>query len=380
MNPLIEKAVLIVMIAVLLSAGCISQDPGSQNPVQTPAGQLPIITTPAPATQSSQNLFLSDLAISRTDLPFTSVREYGTCQYASLSQPPTGYKMHFLDNPEESKATIILTQGILGFPAGEAAPTFANVTTFYLSMNKPPVSITRLPDPGIGDESVALSGENSGQNPSKGFMIMFRKNDIIETIEYSAPAPDYARLKATAAAAAARIQPGRYTMPAECPTGPAPAIATSAVPSTPDAAAGTVHSAVQPAASGISLARPVQIAISPSGSVGTISLGLVVTPGNQPVDMTRMSYIVSTPATMKSISGTDPSVRLTWSTASAGSDNQLGTGETVTVDLDVSSMGISPKVSGAQITIEARPVVGASLPKRCTLPATVPAGSTFQCT
>lgn len=382
MNPLIKKAVLIVMLATLLSTGCLSQDPGSQTPVQTPADQLPILTTPAPATQSSQNLFLSDLAISSTDIPFTSVREYGTCQYASLSQPPTGYTMRFLDNAEESKATIIFTQEIIGIPAGEAAPSLANATSIYLSINKPPLSVSRLPDPAIGDESVAFSGENAGQHPSKGILIVFRKNNVIETISYSAysaPAPDYARLKATAAAAAARIQPGRYTMSAECPMRPAPSIATSAVPSTPAAASGTAHSAVQPAASRISLAGPVQIAISPSGSVGTISLSLVVTPGNQPVDMTRMSYIVSTPATLKSISGTDPALRLMWSPATAGSDNQLGTGETVNVDLDVSSMGISPKESGAQIDIEARPAIGASLPKRCTLPATVPAGSTFPC-
>jgi hypothetical protein len=365
MNLHITKAVLVVMLAFLLSAaGCSSEDSGSQAPAQT----------------SAPALLIPDLAIGSPDLPFTSVREYGTCQYVSLSQPPTSYTRRFLDNADESKATIIFTQEIIGIPEGQAAPSLANATAFYLGMNKPPLSVTQLPDPGIGDESVAFSGENAGQHPLKGIIIVFRKNDVIETISYdaySAPAPDYARLKATVAAAAAKIKPGRYTMPAECPTGSAPAGTTSAVPSTPDADSGVVHSAVQPATSGISFAGPVQVAISPSGSVQTISLHLVA--GNQPVDMTRMSYLVSTPATFRSISGTDPAVRLTWSPATAGSDNQLGTGETVTVDLDVSSRGISPKGSGAQIDIEARPAIGASLPKRCTIPPTVPDGSTYQC-
>jgi hypothetical protein len=368
MNPLIEKAVLIVMLAVLLSAGCTSTDPGSQTPVQTPA------------TQSSPALLIPGLAIGSTDLPFTSVREYGTCSYVSLSQPPTSYKRRFLDNADESKATIIFTQEITGIPEGQAAPSLANATAYYLGMNKPPFSVTQLPGPGIGDESVAFSGEKAGQSSSKGIIIVFRKNDVIETISYDAygaPAPDYARLKATAAVAAAKIQPGRYTMPAECPTGSAPAGATSAIPSTPAADSGVVHSAVQPASSGISLAGPVQVALSPSGSVQTISLRLVA--GNQPVDMTRISYVVSTPATFRSIAGTDPAVRLTWSPATAGSDNRLGTGETVTVNLDVVSLGISPKGSGAQIDIEARPPIGASLSKRCTLPATVPAESTYTC-
>jgi len=372
MNPLCEKAVLLVMLAVILSAGCSSQTP-AQNPASSP------LVTSQPTAAPAPDLYLSDLAISSTDLPFKSVREYGTCQYVSPPQAPLGYTMRFLDHDDESEAATIFTQEIIGIPAGEAAPSFANATSVYLSMNKPPVSITRLPDPGIGDESIAFSVEITGPDPKKGFLIVFRKNNVIETLSYHAPVPDYAGMKAAAAAAAARVRPGRYTMPAECPVRPALETVTSAVPSAPAAASGAVHAAVETATPGISLAGPVQIAISPSGSVGTISLSLAVTPGNPPVDMTRMSYVVSTPATLMSIKGNDPAARLTWTPASAGSDNQLGPGETVTVVLDVSSQGISPTGSGVQIDIDARPAIGAALPKRCILPATVSSGSTFSC-
>lgn len=173
--------VLISLVAVVVfTAGCTSeQNPGNENKV---SGLDPF-----------------EMALQPSDLPSGFVRGDSltiTADQAIQFHVSKGYQVQFINRSALPDRTII-TQAIFIVPVDEISERFRNASSTTLG--------THLSDPAIGEASVALRKEESGQT-GETFIISFMKKDVLETLMMSGSQPDYEVLKTLARTASEKIR------------------------------------------------------------------------------------------------------------------------------------------------------------------------------
>jgi len=371
--------IFVLLLVILMAAGCI-ESPGT-GPTQG-SGALystPVMTaTTSPVRQVTE---LSDLAITRAEVPFPVVSEQSEMKQLDSGSSGTftgavrGFSQVYSSEIKDSPTATILMQSIGEYPSGNAAPAFAEMEKQFRELRDPSTSIIWLQDPKTGDQSFALTSvQRTSTNPNPSTMIAFQKANIIEIIMIKTSNADIGALAKIAVTAASKIPPeGTKT--------PVPVVSATHVPASAATATVPRVSAV-PADSVLAFTGPVTVTPILANSIGKVSFDLQVNQGDSPVDMKLVQYTVSTPNGLWDARGTSPAVRLHWVTTQGLANTLLETGEVVTVELDTGSLDSTEKApgTGRRMTFEIKPPVGAGLSKSCTLPSSLDLGQDIICT
>jgi hypothetical protein len=379
----IQIIVVLFLLAVLLSltAGC-TQTPGSGSSMGTGAIYATMVTTTPPTTSIVPPVTeLSDLAITRSEVPFTVVSEQREMKQLDNENSGTfngavrGFSQAYSSEIKDSPTATILVQSIGEFPSGTAATSFAGLEKQFRELRDPATSIVWLQDPKVGDQSFSLTSvQRTSSNPNPFTMIAFRKANIIEIIMVKTSTADIGTLTKIATTAAAKIPPdGTKT--------PLPAITTTTAPS-PAASAAVPGVSVVLADPALAFTGPVMITPLSKNAIGKISFDLQLNQDNNPVDMNLVEYTVSTPNSLWDARGSNPAVRLHWVTTQGLANTLLEPGEIVTVELDTGSLDSTEKTpgSGRRMAFEIKPPIGAGLLKTCILPSSMDPGYDIVCT
>lgn len=371
--------IFMLVLVFLLVAGC-TESPGP-GPTQGSATMYTNPVTTATTPPVHQVTELSELAISRAEVPFTVVSEQSELKQLDNGSSGTfngavrGFSQVYSSEIKDSPTATILMQSIGEFPSGAAATSFAGMEKQFRELRDPATSLVWLQDPKVGDQSFALTSvQRTSSNPNPFTMIAFRKANIIEIIMVKTSNADMVSLAKIATAAAAKIPPGGTKTPL-------PAISTTPPPTS--AASATVQRVpVVPADSALAFTGPVTVTPLSKNSVGKVTFGLQLNQGSSPVDMDMVQYTVSTPNSLWDARGSNPAVRLHWVTTQGVMNTLLETGEIVTVELDTGSLDSTEKTpgSGRRMTFDIKPPVGAGLSKSCTLPSSTDPGQDIVCT
>jgi hypothetical protein len=200
--PLLATAGLLVAAAVIL-AGC-TGTPSSPGTVTLPRSTPVVTTTPVAYTN------LSQLVLSREELPFTAMNEKE--QIPNISAPAfsqlgaiRGYTKYTMSENEVSPTSVQLGQTIVEYPPGNATLAFADFIRQTQKTASSRFNISLFEVPGIGDRSralVILDNENPTQNV---IMIVFTKSNIMESVVMIGADPDPDALTLAARIAAAKI-------------------------------------------------------------------------------------------------------------------------------------------------------------------------------
>jgi hypothetical protein len=377
-TPAVSLLFMLVLV-LLLSAGCI-ESPGP-DPSQGSSGVYTTPVTTATTTAVPQVTELSDLAITRTEVPFTVVGQQSEMKQLDNGNPGTfngavrGFSQAYSSEIQDSPTATVLMQSIGEYTSGNAATAFTEMEKQFRELRDPSTSIVWLQDPNVGDQSFALTSvQRTSSNPNPFTMIVFRKANIIEIIMIKTRNADIGALTKIATTAAAKIpSSGTKTPVSVVPTTSAPASAASASVS---------RVSVVAADPALAFTGPVTLTPLSRNSVGKITFDLQVNQGNNPVDMILVQYTVSTPGGLWDARGSNPAVRLHWVTTQGLVNTLLEPGEVVTVELDPGSLDITEKTTGAgrRMTFEIKPPVGAGLVKSCNLPSSLDPGQDITCT
>jgi hypothetical protein len=244
--PAICPIFMLVLVS-LMAAGCME----SSGPGPTQGSATVYITPVTTATTSTvhQVTELSELAITRAEVPFTVVSEQSEMQQPGNETPGTfngavrGFSQAYSSGIKDSPTATILVQSIGEFPSGTAATSFAGMEKQFRELRDPSTPVVWLQDPKVGDQSFALTYvQRTGSNPNPFTMIAFRKANIIEIIMVKTSNADMGSLAKIATTAASKIPPDGTKTPAPgISITPAPSSAASAtVPRVPVVSADSV--------------------------------------------------------------------------------------------------------------------------------------------
>ncbi len=141
----------------------------------------------------------------------------------------------------------------------------------------------------------------------------------------------------------------------------------------------TVHTAVGQASSTLELSGPVTVQAEPSGTiVGNATFYLQLAAGGTPVDLSKVTYTLSTKdlmyTTVDIAQGTSNMSR-SYVSASPDNDNLLEANEMVLVDLNMIPIAA---IANTKFTIEVKPDKGAALPITKTAPAALTADKYYE--
>jgi hypothetical protein len=371
--------IFLFVLVISLTAGC-TQPPDSGPSQGTPTLYTAPVTT-ATTTPVPQVTELSDLAITRAEVPFTVVNEQSEMKQLDNGSSSTfsgairGFSQAYSSEIKDSPTATILAQSIAEYPAGSAAAAFAEMEKQFRELSDPATSVIWLQDPKVGDQSFALTSvQRTSSNPNPFTMIVFRKANIIEIIMIKTSNADIGALAKIATTAAGKI-------PSTGTKTPVSVISTTPISTSP-AGPAVPRVPVVTADSALAFTGPVAVTPVSKNSVGKITFDLQVNQGSSPVDMNLIQYTVSTPNVLWDARGSNPEVRLHWVTTQGLANTLLETGEMVTVELDTGSLDITEKTpgSGRRMTFEIKPPVGAGLSKSCTLPSSLDPGQDIICT
>ena len=143
----------------------------------------------------------------------------------------------------------------------------------------------------------------------------------------------------------------------------------------------TVHTGVGQATSALEPSGPVMVNSTAANTVGNITFYLQLAAGGNPVDMTKVSYTISTSKKVATYNYGDTGVFMTWPKAiQATPDNLLESREMVLVDLGTDEMGwtSTDMTVNDKFIVEVKPPIGAALPISRTLPAAMTAGHWYE--
>lgn len=191
----------LTLLAVV--AGCSSTPPVQVSPAPTPAPE-------AIPTRTLDPVLLS-LILSPEEVPFTVANEKS--QIPDLLDPllsefgaVRGYTRYVINQKTDSPSAVQLGQMIVEYPTGNATRAFTRFVEQNRKAAPSQYVITWLPDPKIGDESVALTINDATGSAKPMAMVVFRKSRYMESVVMISPAPlDTDTLVRTARLAAARI-------------------------------------------------------------------------------------------------------------------------------------------------------------------------------
>ena len=135
-----------------------------------------------------------------------------------------------------------------------------------------------------------------------------------------------------------------------------------------------VHSSVAQASSTMELSGPVSVKAQSSSVVGNVSFYLQLAAGGTSVDLSKVTYTIST--SDKQVTYTDASTEVirSWVTANT-TPNLLELNEMVLLDIDIDAVTVGPN---NQFTVEVKPDKGAALPITKTAPAALTAGQWYE--
>ena len=124
-----------------------------------------------------------------------------------------------------------------------------------------------------------------------------------------------------------------------------------------------VHSSVAQASSTMELSGPVSVQAASATTVGNVSFYLQLAAGGTAVDLSKVTYTVSTSKNQSTY--TDSGVTRAWVTANT-TPNLLEINQMVLVTINIASVVVQPN---DQFTVEVKPDKGAALPITKTAPA-----------
>ncbi len=134
----------------------------------------------------------------------------------------------------------------------------------------------------------------------------------------------------------------------------------------------TVHTGVQETTSAVEPSGPVSVKATSGTAIGSITFYLQLAAGGTGVDMSKVTYAVSTSTGIETFDNTG--VALSWvedknETDHTATTGTLGAGEMVLVTVTpTATTSIGPNT---QFTVEVRPPVGAALPISRTVPGSI---------
>ena len=146
----------------------------------------------------------------------------------------------------------------------------------------------------------------------------------------------------------------------------------------------TVHTGVQQTTSAVEPSGPVSIEASASDTVSHITFYLQLAAGGTGVDMSKVTYTVSTPKGVKTFTPDGTDVAYTW----VKQNTPIDAGQTTTGGLlnprEMVLIDIQPGMTSAVLTnndkfiVEVKPPIGASLPIARTVPAGMAANTWYE--
>jgi hypothetical protein len=200
--------VFLFAIIMTFSAGC--SGPSSTQGTGIPSsGSMPV----AAGTAIPQVAALSQLALPPANVPFVVTNEMNQSldpqinplfsQYGALR----GYEQYYINGRAELPDSSYFAQMIIEFPPGNVTPAFAGYKKQSQEIDPALYTVSWQNNPGIGDESYALTAANRSGNPSVKTltMVAFRKSNIMESINVITSSPDIDSLEIAARIAAAKI-------------------------------------------------------------------------------------------------------------------------------------------------------------------------------
>jgi hypothetical protein len=188
--PFLQTAFMLLAIMVIL-AGCIGSSSG-------------------PANGTSGSVLMSQLLLSPSEMPIVAADE--------KSYNPDVTKPEFLQfgaikgisrtsssEKTESATSVTLSQTIIEYPPGNAVLAFDWFEKITRNGDQSRYKVTWLPDPGIGNKSLALIVADLTGVDKPTAMVVFVKANVMESIVMKAPSLDADALIRAARAAAAKI-------------------------------------------------------------------------------------------------------------------------------------------------------------------------------
>jgi hypothetical protein len=181
------------VVALLLAAGCSSEPAGTQAsvtpsqgfdftgyvlaPSELPAGLIPIAKAPMKANDTG-----------------TIMNEYGW---------QDGFRVLYQTPMATPTAAGVIEQDIVRFPPGNASAIIGAYKSLFQNSTKSG-KVLLLPDPGIGDQSLAVKITTSGANYF--YEIAFEKSDLYEQFTLTGTPDDYQNLLKIAEQAGTKIR------------------------------------------------------------------------------------------------------------------------------------------------------------------------------
>jgi hypothetical protein len=204
-----HAAIFVMLICVLLTAGCSFLDWGS-SPTQPTS--LPL-SSPTPESKLS-TIELSAMALQLSDLPDGySIKERSDVSYAEISPMARdegwkkGYFVSFYRMNVKNYDITGITQQISSYPPNRMTLIFDEVKNNLITRADASISVTELPFPKTGDRTIALrSVDANDQYGIITYTVIFTKKDVLEQIEMRGTTTDYEVLKDSAQKAASKIQ------------------------------------------------------------------------------------------------------------------------------------------------------------------------------
>ena len=204
-----RAAIFVMLICVLLTAGCSFFDWGSS---LTQPSSLPL-SSPTPESKLS-TIELSAMALQLSDLPDGySIKERSDVSYAEISPMARdegwkkGYYVSFYRMNVKNYDITGITQQISSYPLNRMTLIFDEVKNNLITRADASVSVTELPFPKTGDRTIALrSVDPNDQYGIITYTVIFTKKDVLEQIEMRGTTTDYEVLKDSAQKAASKIQ------------------------------------------------------------------------------------------------------------------------------------------------------------------------------
>jgi len=143
----------------------------------------------------------------------------------------------------------------------------------------------------------------------------------------------------------------------------------------------TVHTGVSQATSALEPSGPVMVNSTAANTVGNITFYLQLAAGGNPVDMSKVTYTISTSKNVQTVKYGDVGVYQSWpKSIQATPDNMLEAREMVLIDIGLAELGwdTADITVNDKFIVEVKPPVGAALPIGRTLPAAMSAGTWYE--
>jgi hypothetical protein len=210
-------ALLVLVLCLSSTAGCFVLDERQVTPVATPAP-----ATPFPITDSGMSTIEpAEMALALSDLPVGYIiRERSDIAYSDISPLAReqgwkkGYLVSFYRMNAEKYDITAISQRIGVYQIDNIhlldrtmGPVFETAESDLFARANVSVSVTELPFPKIGDQTVAfrIIDANDPYQVTK-YVVLFTTKNVIESVEMRGTTTDYELLKSLVKKAADKIR------------------------------------------------------------------------------------------------------------------------------------------------------------------------------